>query len=83
MTEYFLVISQVGFVVAYLVFIGHNLGPMVGLPPWAVVLMVLPFEVGLALVRSLTALAPFSLLADAVNVLAICTVFRCAPSLVP
>ncbi|KAF0910992.1 hypothetical protein E2562_005381 [Oryza meyeriana var. granulata] len=85
-TEVTIILSQTGGSVAYLVFIGQNICsvfPTGGdeqlprLSPAAVVLTVLlPAEAALSFIRSLSSLAPFSILADACTVLAVATVVK-------
>ena len=58
-----------GFCVAYLVFIAQNLAPMTGYRGFYFVLAACPIVIALALLRGVRALAPFSLVADAANVL--------------
>ncbi|KAG8061503.1 hypothetical protein GUJ93_ZPchr0003g16893 [Zizania palustris] len=83
-TEVTIILSQTGGSVAYLVFIGQNVcsvfpnggegGPV---SPAAVVLAVLlPAEAALTFIRSLSSLAPCSILADACTVLAVATVVK-------
>ncbi|XP_078432696.1 amino acid transporter ANT1-like [Wolffia australiana] len=82
LTELLVVVSQAGGAVAYLVFIGENLASVVpgvvGVFSSSAVLflVVLPLELGVAMVRSLAAIAPFSVLADACNALAIAIVVK-------
>eukprot|EP00850_Spirogloea_muscicola_P017916 SM000159S01747 [mRNA] locus=s159:45194:47140:+ [translate_table: standard] len=77
------VLSQGGFCVAYLVFIGTNLasifatagaGAGAGLSKTHVIFLALPAQILLSWVRSLTRLAPFSIFADVVNVLAMAVI---------
>ncbi|XP_044985682.1 amino acid transporter ANT1-like isoform X2 [Hordeum vulgare subsp. vulgare] len=77
-TEAIIIIGQTGGSVAYLVFIGQNLSSVLpALSSSTVVLAVLlPAEVALSFVRSLSALAPFSILADACTVLAVAAVVK-------
>ncbi|XP_052146265.1 amino acid transporter ANT1-like [Oryza glaberrima] len=88
-TEVTIILSQTGGSVAYLVFIGQNIcsvfpttaaggeEPPRRVSPAAVVLAVLlPAEAALSFIRSLSSLAPFSILADACTVLAVATVVR-------
>lgn len=58
-----------GFCVAYLVFIAQNLAPMTGYRGGYFILGACPVVVALAMLRGVRALAPFSLIADAANVL--------------
>eukprot|EP00850_Spirogloea_muscicola_P011389 SM000070S21355 [mRNA] locus=s70:502901:504880:+ [translate_table: standard] len=78
------VLSQGGFCVAYLVFIGTNLASIfaaagggaggAGLSKTHVIFLALPAQILLSWVRSLTRLAPFSIFADVVNVLAMAVI---------
>eukprot|EP00850_Spirogloea_muscicola_P000136 SM000001S04538 [mRNA] locus=s1:827903:829883:+ [translate_table: standard] len=78
------VLSQGGFCVAYLVFIGTNLASIFaaagggagagGLSKTHVIFLALPAQILLSWVRSLTRLAPFSIFADVVNVLAMAVI---------
>ncbi len=54
---------------AYLVFIAQNLTPMTGYRGGYFILGACPVVVALAMLRGVRALAPFSLIADAANVL--------------
>ncbi|KAJ7542689.1 hypothetical protein O6H91_09G006800 [Diphasiastrum complanatum] len=71
-------ISQIGCCVSYLLFIGQNLSSIfIGRTQSCVfIFCLLPFQVFLAWVRSLAALAPFSIFADVCNVLAMAIVFK-------
>lgn len=80
-TEATIILSQTGGSVAYLVFIGQNIcsvfpsgGPIS--PATVVLAFILPVQVALSLIRSLSSLAPFSILADACTVLAVATVVK-------
>ncbi|KAF7068684.1 hypothetical protein CFC21_074423 [Triticum aestivum] len=77
-TEAIIVLCQTGGTVAYLVFIGQNISSVLpALSSATVVLaLLLPAEVALSFVRSLSALAPFSILADACTVLAVAAVVK-------
>uniref|UniRef100_A0A0E0KKQ3 Amino acid transporter transmembrane domain-containing protein n=1 Tax=Oryza punctata TaxID=4537 RepID=A0A0E0KKQ3_ORYPU len=87
-TEVTIILSQTGGSVAYLVFIGQNIcsvfptaaggeQPPRRVSPAAVVLAVLlPAEAALSFIRSLSSLAPFSILADGCTVLAVATVVK-------
>ncbi|KAF7061862.1 hypothetical protein CFC21_068524 [Triticum aestivum] len=77
-TEAIIIIGQTGGSVAYLVFIGQNLSSVLPTlsPPAVVLALLLPAEVALSFVRSLSALAPFSILADACTVLAVAAVVK-------
>uniref|UniRef100_A0ACD5XDU0 Uncharacterized protein n=1 Tax=Avena sativa TaxID=4498 RepID=A0ACD5XDU0_AVESA len=77
-TESIIILCQTGGTVAYLVFIGQNISSVLpSVSPATVVLaLLLPAQVALSFVRSLSALAPFSLLADACTVLAVAAVVK-------
>ncbi|KAL5999467.1 hypothetical protein ACLOJK_037752 [Asimina triloba] len=78
-TEFVVLISQCGGAVAYLVFIGQNLSSIFkshSLPFSTFIFLLVPVEIALSLIRSLSALAPFSALADLCNVLAIAVVVK-------
>lgn len=68
-TEMLLVISQTGFCVAYLVFISTNLAPFTGMAKSVHVLVIVPFLISLAMLPSLTALAPVSTAANLCNLM--------------
>ncbi|KAF6160897.1 hypothetical protein GIB67_025432 [Kingdonia uniflora] len=70
LTEFLIVISQCGGSVAYIVFIGQNLSSISNLSSSSFVLILIPIEITLSWIRSLSALAPFSVFADICNVLA-------------
>ncbi|KAK3259329.1 hypothetical protein CYMTET_31666, partial [Cymbomonas tetramitiformis] len=72
--EILLILTQVGFCVGYLVFIGQNMKSMDFMPESYHIYGGVPILVCLAMIRSLTALAPFSILADVANVLGIIVV---------
>ena len=64
-----LVISQCAFCCAYLIFIGTNLHSVFpSVSDYAAVLLLCPFLAGLATIRYLKQLAPFSLIADVANI---------------
>jgi len=80
-TEAIIILCQTGGTVAYLVFIGQNISSVLpAVSPATVVLaLLLPAQVALSFVRSLSALAPFSLIAmaaDACIVLAMAVVVK-------
>lgn len=73
LTEFIIVVAQCAGSVAYLVFIGQNLdsvfqkyGPSLA----SYIFMLVPVEIGMSWIGSLSALAPFSIFADVCNVLA-------------
>lgn len=73
LTEFIIVVAQCAGAVAYLVFIGQNLdsvfqkyGPSLA----SYIFMLVPVEIGMSWIGSLSALAPFSIFADVCNVLA-------------
>lgn len=84
LTELFVIISQAGGAIAYLVFIGQNLSSVFSAgknhygisPAIFIFLLLLPLEVALSFIRSLPSLAPFSAFADACNVLAMAIVIK-------
>uniref|UniRef100_A0A0D9W0Q1 Amino acid transporter transmembrane domain-containing protein n=1 Tax=Leersia perrieri TaxID=77586 RepID=A0A0D9W0Q1_9ORYZ len=89
LTELTIILSQTGGSVAYLVFIGQNISsvfpssaaaddhPRRRISPASVVLAVLlPAEAALSFIRTLSSLAPFSILADACTVLAVAAVVK-------
>lgn len=71
-----LVLSQTGFCVAYLVFIGQNLASVSSWPTSAYIMALIPALISLSLVKSLTKLAPFSLVADVLNLFGLLVIFR-------
>ncbi|XP_072980364.1 amino acid transporter ANT1-like [Typha angustifolia] len=79
-TEFLVFISYAGGSVASLLFVGHNLSSLFTfhhrpIPPSAFVfLILLPVQVALSFIRSLSVLAPFSAFADVCLVLAIAIV---------
>ncbi|XP_028550051.1 amino acid transporter ANT1 isoform X2 [Dendrobium catenatum] len=83
LTEFLVLISQAGGSVAYLVFIGQNLSSLFTntsrsiIPPSIFIfLLLLPIELALSFIRSLSSIAPFSAFADACNVLAMAIVIK-------
>ncbi|CAG9466814.1 unnamed protein product [Pedinophyceae sp. YPF-701] len=74
LVETLLVMSQAGFCVAYMIFIGQNMGRVLSVSTHLPIALATPFEMALALLRSLTALAPFSIVADVANASGILTV---------
>ncbi|KAF8708576.1 hypothetical protein HU200_029950 [Digitaria exilis] len=82
-TEATIILSQTGGTVAYLVFIGQNVSSVFSgdgsdplSPAFAVLALLLPLQAGLSFIRSLSSLAPFSILADACTVVAVATVVK-------
>ncbi|MED6176098.1 ADP/ATP carrier protein [Stylosanthes scabra] len=74
MTELLILLAQCGGSVAYLVFIGQNLHSVFqsyGFTMNSFIFMLVPVEIGLSWIGSLSALAPFSIFADVCNILAI------------
>lgn len=64
---------------AYLVFIGQNLSSVIkfyGLTVSSCIFMLIPIEIALSWINSLSALAPFSIFADICNVLAMAIVVK-------
>jgi proton-coupled amino acid transporter len=79
LTEFILVVAQCAGAVAYLVFIGQNLDSVFqrnGPPLTSYIFMLVPVEIGLSWIESLSALAPFSIFADVCNVLAMGIVMK-------
>lgn len=77
-TEAIIILCQTGGTVAYLVFIGQNMSSVIPslAPATVVIALLLPAQIALSFVRSLSALAPFSILADACTVLAVAAVVK-------
>ena len=72
-TEVVIVVAQFAGSVAYFVFIGQNLYSVFqgqGLSKASYIFMLVPVEIGLSWVGSLSALAPFNIFADVCNVIA-------------
>ncbi|MED6106210.1 hypothetical protein PIB30_002663 [Stylosanthes scabra] len=79
MTELLILVAQCGGSVAYLVFIGQNLHSVFqsyGITMNSFLFMLVPVEIGLSWIGSLSALAPFSIFADVCNILAIAIVVK-------
>nr|ATF27958.1 amino acid transporter [Dendrobium officinale] len=83
LTEFLVLISQAGGSVAYLVFIGQNLSSLFTntsrsiIPPSIFIfLLLLPIELALSFIRTLSSIAPFGAFADACNVLAMAIVIK-------
>lgn len=74
LTEFLIFISQCGGSVAYLVFIGQNLHSIfktyTSLPYSWFIFLVVPIQIALSWINSLSALSPFSIFADICNILA-------------
>lgn len=78
-TEFLILISQCGGSVAYLVFIGQNLSSIFkgyGLNLASYIFLLVPIEIGLSWISSLSALSPFSIFADICNLLAMAIVVK-------
>jgi Transmembrane amino acid transporter protein len=67
--------TKVSFSIAYIVFIAKNLHQLFGLRTDPVVLTCIPVLILLCLLRHLKYLAPFSLVAELVNIVGIAVVF--------
>ncbi|KAH7689477.1 solute carrier family 36 (proton-coupled amino acid transporter) protein [Dioscorea alata] len=83
LTELLVLVAQAGGAVAYLIFIGQNLSSLLNdtskhpiSPVIFIFLLLLPLEIALSFIRSLSTLAPFSALADACNILAMAIVIK-------
>ncbi|KAJ4753035.1 Amino acid transporter ANT1 [Rhynchospora pubera] len=77
LTELLVLVSQAGGSVAYLVFIGQNLNSVFSSPPSLFIFaLLLPLEIVLSFIQSLSSLAPFSMFADVCNVLAMAIVIK-------
>ncbi|KAK8926352.1 hypothetical protein KSP39_PZI018009 [Platanthera zijinensis] len=83
LTEFLVLISQAGGAVAYLVFIGQNLSSLFAntnhsliSPSIFIFLLLLPLELSLSFIRSLSSIAPFSVFADTCNILAMAIVIK-------
>ncbi|PKU81566.1 amino acid transporter ANT1-like [Dendrobium catenatum] len=83
LTELLVLTSQAGSAVAYLVFIGQNLSSLftkanqsLVSPTVFIFFLLLPLEIILSFIRSLSSIAPFSAFADACNVLAMAIVIK-------
>lgn len=61
-----LVVTQIGYCVGYLIFISHTIHDLLqfDFPIWPLVLITLPPLLGLALLRSIRSLGPFSMVAN-------------------
>ncbi|XP_043707913.1 amino acid transporter ANT1-like [Telopea speciosissima] len=79
LTESLVVLSQFGGSVAYLIFVGHNLSSIFKthqLSFTSFIFLLVPIEIALSWIRSLSALAPFSIFADICNILAMVIVIK-------
>ncbi|KAG2305817.1 hypothetical protein Bca4012_085393 [Brassica carinata] len=79
LTEFLIFTAQCGGSVAYLVFIGRNLSSIFssyGLNMVSFILILVPIEVALSWITSLSALSPFSIFADICNIIAMCFVVK-------
>ncbi|EEF38324.1 amino acid transporter ANT1 [Ricinus communis] len=81
LTEFLIFTSQCGGSVAYLVFIGQNLSSIFkstghGLNFSSYIFLLVPIEIALSWINSLSALAPFSIFADVCNMLAMAIVVK-------
>ncbi|KAL3715937.1 hypothetical protein ACJRO7_007659 [Eucalyptus globulus] len=73
LTEFLITISQCGGAVAYLVFIGQNLSSIFEghrLTFASFIFLLVPLQIALSWINTLSALAPFSIFADVCNVVA-------------
>lgn len=78
-TESLILISQCGGATSFLVFIGQNLSTLFnlhGVTSATYIFLLLPLELTLSLIKTLSALSPFSIFADICNVLAMGFVVR-------
>ncbi|KAK8949874.1 hypothetical protein KSP40_PGU016819 [Platanthera guangdongensis] len=82
LTEFLVVLSQAGSAVAYLIFIVQNLSSFAKTnqslisPSSFIFLLLLPLELSLSFIRSLSSIAPVSAFADVCNVLAMAIVIK-------
>ncbi|KAK1629964.1 hypothetical protein QYE76_004279 [Lolium multiflorum] len=79
LTEILIFLSQAGGSVAYLIFIAQNLNSMLPQfmsPDGFIFAILLPMQIALSFVRSLSSLSPFSIFADVCNVLAMAIVIK-------
>uniref|UniRef100_A0A0E0E9A0 Amino acid transporter transmembrane domain-containing protein n=1 Tax=Oryza meridionalis TaxID=40149 RepID=A0A0E0E9A0_9ORYZ len=79
LTELLILVSQAGGSVAYLIFIGQNLHSVFSqlMSPAAFIFAILlPVQIALSFIRSLSSLSPFSIFADVCNVLAMAIVIK-------
>ena len=79
LTEILVLVSQAGGSVAYLIFIGQNLHSTFSQlmsPAGFIFAILLPLQIALSFIRSLSSLSPFSIFADVCNVLAMAIVIK-------
>ncbi|KAL6639570.1 hypothetical protein ACP70R_023300 [Stipagrostis hirtigluma subsp. patula] len=79
LTEILILVSQAGGSVAYLIFIGQNLHSVFShlmSPTGFIFAVLLPVQIALSFIRSLSSLSPFSIFADVCNVLAMAVVIK-------
>lgn len=79
LTEILILVAQAGGSVAYLIFIGQNLHSVFSqlmAPAGFIFAILLPVQIALSFIRSLSSLSPFSIFADACNVLAMAIVIK-------
>ncbi|XP_068653505.1 amino acid transporter ANT1-like [Aristolochia californica] len=80
LTELLILVAHCGGAVAYLLFIGQNLLSVFhspsGMSYSSFVFLLVPVEIALSFIRSLSALSPFSVFADVCNVLAMAIVVK-------
>ncbi|KAL6839059.1 hypothetical protein ACP4OV_031113 [Aristida adscensionis] len=79
LTEILILVSQAGGSVAYLIFIGQNLHSIFShsiSPAGFIFAILLPVQIALSFIRSLSSLSPFSIFADVCNVLAMAIVIK-------
>ncbi|XP_004303399.1 PREDICTED: proton-coupled amino acid transporter 3 [Fragaria vesca subsp. vesca] len=79
LTESLILIAQCGGSVAYLVFVGQNVSSMFnghGISVNSCIFLLVPVEIGLSWIGSLSALAPFSIFAAICNLLAMAIVVK-------
>ncbi|XP_010557964.1 PREDICTED: amino acid transporter ANT1 [Tarenaya hassleriana] len=79
LTETLIFAAQCGGSIAYLVFIGRNMSSIFksyGISMVSFIFMLVPIEIALSWVGSLSALSPFSIFADICNIIAMCFVVK-------
>ncbi|OEL31529.1 Amino acid transporter ANT1 [Dichanthelium oligosanthes] len=79
LTEILILVSQAGGSVAYLIFIGQNLHSIFSQlmsPAGFIFAILLPVQIALSFIRSLSSLSTFSIFADVCNVLAMAIVIK-------